>query len=90
MNRYVGMDAAEIRELARLMMAKSQELQSLIASTTAQVDGLDWKGPDRERFVQDWHGSHVASLSNAVARLQAAAGEAMRSAEAQEWASRAH
>lgn len=86
MATYTGMDAVEIRQLARAMRQAAADIKTAAAVTTNEVTSADWKGPDRERFLGTWQG-HARAIQAAAEALAQAATEAVRSAEAQERAS---
>ncbi len=83
-----GMDAHQVRNLANLLAVEANEIKEVVASMTAVVDGLPWKGPDSERFVAQWKTRHVTALRRAAAGLDVASRAARENAIRQENASR--
>lgn len=84
-----GMEISAIRSLARTMDDRADEVDRLVATTTAEVQGLNWRGADRERFVAAWDNQHVGQLRRLAAGLRDAAERARRKAAEQERISRA-
>ncbi len=88
-NQYSGMEIAAIRSLARTMDGRADEIEHLMAQATAEVNGLTWRGEDRERFVREWESHHARQLLRVSAGLREAANHARRKASEQERISRA-
>jgi len=84
---FTGMDIAAVRQLATQMHSSASEIRNLSAQITHQVEATSWIGPDRERFVSEWAGTHVAQLHQVVAALEDAAQRANNNASEQEQAS---
>ena len=57
------------------------------ARLTVVVESIPWVGPDRERFVAEWNGTHRPGLLGLIADLGDAARAATLAADAQESAS---
>ena len=89
MNLDAGMDIAQIRNLARQMDQRANEIEGLLSQLTTQMRELPWAGDDRNRFVDDWEGRHAAGLRRVAEGLKHAAKDARDHARNQEWASRA-
>lgn len=81
---YSGMEIAAIRSLARKMDSRAQEIESLLNRATAEVNGLNWHGADRDRFVRQWESEHARELRAVAAGLREAADQARRKAAEQE------
>ena len=84
---YTGMDIPAVRQLGHQLSAAANEIQGLISKLTPQITGAPWVGPDREHFVNDWTGQHVAQLNNVIRALEDASTAAMNNAMQQEQAS---
>lgn len=83
-----GMDIGQIRSLVRVMVRGCVDLRGMIRDLTVDVERAPWRGPDRDRFVEQWNGHHVVRLNRVAEGLEDAAGEAERHASRQEEASR--
>lgn len=79
-----GMDIAQVRSLARLMVRGCVDLRGLIRDLTLEVEQAPWRGPDRDRFVEQWRGHHVVRLSRVAEGLESAAEDASAHARRQE------
>lgn len=84
---FEGMDIGAVRSLAQQMRAKADEIQQIAGQLTSALTGVQWVGPDRERFVNDWQGQHVTALSRVCEELRNAAQLADQNATQQEQAS---
>ncbi|HRB05025.1 MAG: hypothetical protein IPL07_21270 [Acidimicrobiaceae bacterium] len=83
----VGADVGAIRNFVLGLNQRSREITATTARLTALVETIAWVGPDRERFIADWHQTHQPGLLGLIGDLADAAREATRSADAQEAAS---
>ena len=83
----VGADVGAIRNFVLGLNRRSGEITSTTARLTSLVEGIPWVGPDRDRFIADWHGTHRPGLLALIDELGSAAKEATRSADQQEAAS---
>lgn len=82
-----GMDIAGVRQLAQQLTQKADEISQIASQLTNALNGADWRGPDREKFVSDWQSQHVAALSRVSEGLKQAAQLATQNAQQQEQAS---
>lgn len=82
-----GMDIQEVRSLAAQMNNAAGDIGSLAQRLTSQLQGTSWIGPDREQFVSEWQGTHVAQLHQVVQALENASRLANQNAMQQEQAS---
>lgn len=87
MAAFTGMDIPEVRALAAQMNSAAEEITGLANSLTSKLEGTPWVGPDREKFVSEWHGQYKSQLVNIASALHGAAGNANANASAQEQAS---
>jgi hypothetical protein len=87
MAQFTGMDIAEVRALSAQLNNASEEINQLANTLTSKLEGTPWVGPDRERFVSDWHGQYKSNLLQISRALQSAATSATQNAQAQEQAS---
>ncbi len=87
MAQFTGMDIGEVRALAAQLQSSGNEIQQIATKLTSQLEAAPWVGPDRQRFVSDWHGQHKASLLQISEALQTASQMATKNANDQEAAS---
>jgi hypothetical protein len=85
----IGGDVAAIRGFVTGLRRRSQQITATTNRLTSLVDSVPWVGPDRERFVQEWQGTHRPALLDLCAGLVEAADTAARHADEQEAASAA-
>lgn len=88
-HEFSGMDIGQIRALAVRMRSEASTIDAAIQRLTGRLTGVEWRGPDRERFIDEWQSRHVAALRRVVDGLESAAAQATEYANRQEWASRA-
>lgn len=84
-----GMDIVQVRTLARQMRVDAREIEVLADRMTALIEGLPWKGGDRDRFMNEWRSRHASALRRAAGGLADASRQAHDHANRQEQASRA-
>ncbi|MCT1776169.1 hypothetical protein [Brachybacterium sp. p3-SID957] len=70
MSGFLGMDPGQARTHAEHLRTESQRVEELHAEIDAFVQGVDWVGPDREGFVQEWAGRVGPQVSSLSERLQ--------------------
>lgn len=80
----IGMDIAEVRNLASQLDHGAQTIEDIVSRLTYNLNATNWVGPDRERFVGEWQGAHVHHLLTVVQALQDAARKARMNADEQE------
>jgi hypothetical protein len=83
----VGADVPALRNFVLGLNKRSKEITETTARLTALVESIPWVGPDRERFVQEWNGTHRPGLLGLIADLGDAARAATIAADKQEAAS---
>ena len=82
-----GADVGAIRNFVLELRGRSQEVMNTVNRLTAVIEAVPWVGVDRDRFVQDWTGSHRPALVELCNDLVDAAKTATRHADQQEAAS---
>jgi hypothetical protein len=83
----LGMDIAQIQALASRMRAQAGRLRAMANEVTGALEAAPWRGPDRERLLDEWRNSRRSALLGMADGLEAAADAAVRSARAQAAAS---
>lgn len=86
---FTGMNIEEVRSLATQLNAKAEEIRGIMSTLTNALQGTNWVGPDRERYVSEWQSHHVTALNSVINGLQTAAQAATANASEQEAASQA-
>jgi uncharacterized protein YukE len=89
MSTFTGMDIPGVRTLAGQMDQRAEEIRTLMGQLTNVLQSTQWVGPDRERFLSDWQGTHCQQLNNVIQGLTDAANRARVNAQQQEQASNA-
>ncbi len=82
--QFTGMDIGGVRQLSHQLSAKAGEIEQIMHTLTSLLHHTQWVGPDRERFVDDWHSVHAVAMNNVVNGLDEAAQRAMQNANQQE------
>ena len=88
MARIVGMDIAQVLRTAEQFMRGAADLKRLVNDLTKEVETAHWKGPDRERFIQEWRGGYLVQLLIIAEDMHDAGVSAKTHANRQESASR--
>lgn len=81
---YLGMDPEAVRAMAAQMSAGAQQIRDLAAQIGSQVESAPWTGADREKFVSEWQGNHMAALTQVSEAIEQAAQVANQNADQQE------
>lgn len=83
-----GSDITALRALATQFESCAERLNTLQRLLTYQLNGpMSWRGPDAERFRQEWNGREVPRISATASALSTAADALRRNADEQEQAS---
>ena len=80
----VGMDIQAVRQLAKMLAAKADEIEAIANSLTHQLGNVDWRGHDADRFRGDWNTGHRSQLLHVAASLRDTSSVAARNANDQE------
>ena len=70
MSGFQGMAPEQARGHAERLRTGSQRVDEIHAELDAFVQGVDWVGPDRESFVQEWAGQVGPQVSSLCERLR--------------------
>ncbi len=84
-----GLDVEQVRQLSTQLNQKAADIESILSTLTAALNGTQWEGPDASQFRNDWSGQHTASLRNVASALRDAGAKAQQNATAQEQTSNA-
>ena len=87
MSGFQGMAPEQARGHAELLRTGSRRIDEIHAELDAFVQGVDWVGPDREGFVQEWGGQVGPQVSTLSERLQGLGIELEAEADQQDAAS---
>ena len=87
MSGMLGMDTGAVRTLAGHLGTKAEEIDSLTAALTSELDGVQWMGTDGDTFRNDWHTTYRNQLSTISSALRDASSRAVSNAVQQEEAS---
>lgn len=82
-----GADVTQLKALGTKLQAGAQEIDNQRSLLTKALAATDWKGPDADKFRNDWSGEHTANLNRVSQALQQASQMATRNASDQESAS---
>jgi uncharacterized protein YukE len=83
MANMLGMDIEQVKTVAREVEREAADLQTKINSIGTKIQGAQWKGPDRERFMGDWN-SQKAQVMKVVEMLKKTAADMKKNAAEQE------
>jgi hypothetical protein len=82
-----GADVEQLRQLGSKLQAGASEIETQKSNLTKVLSATDWKGPDADKFRQEWSGQHTTMLTKVAEALKEAGGQAKRNAEQQSQAS---
>lgn len=81
---FYGMDVEQVRELARQLFDKASQIDDLAQQLTSKLTATDWKGPDSDRFRDEWMTNHQPALQRVAEALRDASQKANNNAQEQE------
>ncbi|MCS6711085.1 WXG100 family type VII secretion target [Brachybacterium sp. EF45031] len=84
-----GMVPEDVDKMAGEMENKAQEIRTIYTEVKGQVDGLDWTGQDRDKYVADFEAQIGAAVQAIEGKLGETAERARQNAQAQRQASSA-
>lgn len=67
-----GMNVEEVRRMSMQLREAAEEITRIEQELTSGLEGVDWTGPDADRFRGQWSGEMIPALQqimNAVAEL---------------------
>jgi Proteins of 100 residues with WXG len=83
-----GADIAQLKNLGSKLQAGSNEIENQRNTLNKVLEATDWKGPDADKFRNEWRGQHMTALNKVAQALQEAGKRATKNAAEQEQASR--
>lgn len=66
----IGADIAALRGFAKALIDRRSKINTTVDQLTMTIEGLNWVGSDRDRFIQDWKQIHRPGLLQVLADLQ--------------------
>jgi hypothetical protein len=82
-----GADVEQLRTLGSKLQHGANEIDQQRSNLTSLLNQTDWKGPDADRFKEQWNGEHTTMLNKVAEALKEAGQKAKRNAEEQSNAS---
>ncbi|WP_406635197.1 WXG100 family type VII secretion target [Pseudarthrobacter quantipunctorum] len=82
-----GADVQQLRQLGSKLQAGATEIDNQKSNLNSLLNSTDWKGPDADKFRDEWSGTHTTMLTKVADALREAGNKAKRNAEQQEQAS---
>lgn len=79
-----GMDIEQVRQLASQLGQKAEQIDQIIQEVSNRLGGTDWKGPDADKFRNDWQGTLTSQLRNVAQALRDTQNRATQNASQQE------
>lgn len=83
----VGGDVPAMLRFADELRRRRASIETTTRRLTQLVEQANWVGPDRDRFVREWHSNHSRSLMAIMEDIAEAANRVVRHAQQQERAS---
>jgi uncharacterized protein YukE len=80
---FLGMDPESGKALAGKMTKTAETITQAVQGLTSAVDGVQWKGPDAERFKQEWRTNGVTAVRKVAELLKAQATKLNKEAQQQ-------
>ncbi|MEE1616821.1 WXG100 family type VII secretion target [Brachybacterium sp. J153] len=84
MNATKGMNVEEVRRMATQLREAAEEITRIEQELTSGLEGVDWTGPDADRFRGQWSGEMVPALQQIMTAVDELGDTADRNASDQE------
>ncbi|MEZ2372548.1 MULTISPECIES: WXG100 family type VII secretion target [Arthrobacter] len=82
-----GADVQQLRALGKKLEAGAQTIDEQRNQLTSALNGVQWMGPDADKFKNEWQSQHVPALNKVAEALRTAGKNAAKNAQEQETAS---
>ena len=82
-----GADVQQLKTLGSKLVAGSNEIEQQRNTLNKVLHSTDWKGPDADRFRNEWQSQHMTALQKVAQALDEAGKKATKNANEQEQAS---
>lgn len=79
-----GMNTEEVRRMAAQLREAAEEITRIEQELTSGLEGVDWTGPDADRFRGQWSGEMVPALHRIMTSVEELGHSAERNASQQE------
>lgn len=79
-----GMNTEEVRRMASQLRDAAEEITRIEQDLTSGLEGVDWTGPDAERFRGEWQGEMVPALQQVMNAVNDLSDQAERNVAEQE------
>jgi hypothetical protein len=84
-----GADVEQLRQLGSKLQNGANEIESQRNTLTSFLDQVDWRGPDADKFKEQWRGEHTTRLNQVAEALKEAGNRAKQNADQQSQTSHA-
>ncbi|HET7781072.1 MULTISPECIES: WXG100 family type VII secretion target [Micrococcaceae] len=82
-----GADVQQLRQLGSKLQEGASQIETQKSNLTSLLNSTDWKGPDADKFREEWSGTHTTQLTKVAEALKEASTRAKRNADQQDQAS---
>ncbi|MGP9682667.1 MULTISPECIES: hypothetical protein [unclassified Brachybacterium] len=87
MNATKGMNVEEVRRMSGQLREAAEEIGQIEQELTTGLEGVDWTGPDADRFRGQWASDMVPALQRIMNSVHELGDTADRNAAEQDGAS---
>ena len=84
MNATKGMNVEEVRRMSAQLRDAAEEITRIEQELTTGLEGVDWTGPDADRFRGQWSGEMIPALQQIMTAVNELGDSADRNAAEQE------
>jgi len=77
------MDIENVRKVAGSLDSESSHITSVLSSLSSALAATPWKGPDRDKFVEEWNNVHVPAIRKAASDMHLVSTQVTASINAQ-------
>ena len=66
----LGNDPEQLDQLSKKFEQEAQQIQQATQQISSQVNSTWWKGPDADRFKNEWEGTYASQLKKIAEALR--------------------
>lgn len=58
-----GADVQQLRQLGSKLQEGASQIETQKSNLTSLLNSTNWKGPDADKFREEWSGTHTTQLT---------------------------
>jgi len=82
-NSFFGMDIEAVKGVTTSLESQAGQIESILKTLASALGATPWKGPDHDRFVDEWTNQYAPALTKAAKDIRDATGQMKASIQLQ-------